>query len=327
MLVYVFAIPIFVFLGVSSTEVARPACCRSTVRASVQFVGTVPARPGSSRRPLAASSATTPRSLTYRLRPRPRQPRHPDRHVEPRTCSARVVAYPGHRDPRAHLSRRSRPLDGRTTKKSEGHALGGEGHLRAHGRPRLRLAVLRATSAWPTKSPSSRSGSTSSCTRCARCACSPAARSATPSRSRACCTSCPRSSAWATPRSTSSRIVTHRLGIPAALVADLAAAEEVSHRVRVRDGSRARGPPPRRRRAADGGRHARRRAPARSRVDHRPRRRRPPAPRRRADPARRARRHRRGARARRRARVACRRRSRRTRRSPTSTAPSTCSSR
>jgi uncharacterized protein with PhoU and TrkA domain len=35
-----------------------------------------------------------------------------------------------------------------------------------------------------------------------------------------------------------SRIVTHRLGIPAALVADLGAAEEVSHRVRVREGSR-----------------------------------------------------------------------------------------
>jgi uncharacterized protein with PhoU and TrkA domain len=34
-----------------------------------------------------------------------------------------------------------------------------------------------------------------------------------------------------------SRIVTHRLGIPAALVADLAAAEEVSHRVRVRPDS------------------------------------------------------------------------------------------
>lgn len=34
-----------------------------------------------------------------------------------------------------------------------------------------------------------------------------------------------------------SRIVTRRLGIPAALVADLASAEEVSHRVRVRDGS------------------------------------------------------------------------------------------
>ena len=30
------------------------------------------------------------------------------------------------------------------------------------------------------------------------------------------------------------RIVTHHLGIPASLVADLAAAEEVSHRVRVR---------------------------------------------------------------------------------------------
>src|SRR5919199_708058 len=34
-----------------------------------------------------------------------------------------------------------------------------------------------------------------------------------------------------------SRIVTHRLGIPRALVADLAEAEEISHRVRVRDGS------------------------------------------------------------------------------------------
>ena len=34
-----------------------------------------------------------------------------------------------------------------------------------------------------------------------------------------------------------SRVVTHRLGIPAALVADLAAAEEVSHRVRAREGS------------------------------------------------------------------------------------------
>jgi uncharacterized protein with PhoU and TrkA domain len=34
-----------------------------------------------------------------------------------------------------------------------------------------------------------------------------------------------------------SRIVTHRLGIPAALVADLAQAEEVSHRVRVREES------------------------------------------------------------------------------------------
>src|SRR3954462_6124196 len=34
-----------------------------------------------------------------------------------------------------------------------------------------------------------------------------------------------------------SRIVSHRLGIPRALVADLSAAEEISHRVRVRDGS------------------------------------------------------------------------------------------
>src|SRR3954454_9254310 len=35
-----------------------------------------------------------------------------------------------------------------------------------------------------------------------------------------------------------SRVVTHRLGIPAALVADLGAAQEVSHRVRVRENSR-----------------------------------------------------------------------------------------
>ena len=89
---------------------------------------------------------------------------------------------------------------------------------------------------------SSRSASTSSSTRCAKSACSPGARSATPSRSPACCTSCPRSNAWATRPSTSVAIVTHRLGIPAALVADLAAAEEVSHRVRVRAGSAARGP-------------------------------------------------------------------------------------
>src|SRR5438270_11643540 len=33
------------------------------------------------------------------------------------------------------------------------------------------------------------------------------------------------------------RIVTHRLGIPRSLVADLSGAEEISHRVRVRDGS------------------------------------------------------------------------------------------
>ena len=87
-----------------------------------------------------------------------------------------------------------------------------------------------------------------------------------------------------------SRVVTHRLGIPAALVADLAAAEEVSHRVRVRDGSQLDGPAPRRGRPADGRRHAHRRVAARPRLDHRSRRRRPHARRRRAHHARRARR-------------------------------------
>ena len=78
-----------------------------------------------------------------------------------------------------------------------------------------------------------------------------------------------------------SRIVTHRLGIPPALVADLAAAEEVSHRVRVRADSALADRSARRRRAADGGRHARRRDPARPGVDHRSRRRRHAAARRR----------------------------------------------
>ena len=124
-----------------------------------------------------------------------------------------------------------------------------------------------------------------------------------------------------------SRIVTHRLGIPPALVADLAAAEEVSHRVRVRAGSA----------LAD-----------RTLEDVEL----PMEVGMRVVALRRGREwlfdpdgddlllpddvlilrgaaggHRRGARARGRARVANRRRSRRTPRSPISTAPSTCSSR
>ena len=123
------------------------------------------------------------------------------------------------------------------------------------------------------------------------------------------------------------RVVTHRLGIPASLVADLAGAEEVSHRVRVRADSALAN------RSLDDVElpieigHARRRDPARPRVAHRSRRRRASPARRRADPARRARRHRRGARARRRARVAPGGRRRGSGASPTSTAPSTCSSR
>ena len=123
------------------------------------------------------------------------------------------------------------------------------------------------------------------------------------------------------------RIVTHRLGIPRELVADLSNAEEVSHRVLVREGSHlARRPlaalelP-----TATGMRvMAIRRGP---RLDHRRRRRRRARPRRRAVP--------RGspagiARLRElagRARSGSRRSRPRTGRSPTSTAPSTCSSR
>ena len=70
------------------------------------------------------------------------------------------------------------------------------------------------------------------------------------------------------------RIVTHRLGIPAALVADLAAAEEVSHRVRVRDDSALAHRSLADVELPDRGRHARRRDPPRQGVDHRSRRRR-----------------------------------------------------
>ena len=82
------------------------------------------------------------------------------------------------------------------------------------------------------------------------------------------------------------RIVTHRLGIPAALVADLAAAEEVSHRVRVRPDALLAHRSLADVRLPDRGRHARRRHPAGQGVDDRPRRRRHAVARRRADPAR-----------------------------------------
>ena len=122
-----------------------------------------------------------------------------------------------------------------------------------------------------------------------------------------------------------SRIVTHRLGIPAALVADLAAAEEVSHRVRVRADSALAHRTLADGRAARRGRHAGGRDPARQGLDDRPRRRRHAAARRRAHPARARRRHRRAARAGRRARVApAGHRSTTPRCPPTSTAPSTC---
>ena len=89
------------------------------------------------------------------------------------------------------------------------------------------------------------------------------------------------------------RIVTHRLGIPRALVADLSTAEEVSHRVRVREGS-PHGPPAAADARAAGRRPgmrvvAIRRGPG---LDHRRRRRRDLRARRRAVPAGFARRHR-----------------------------------
>jgi hypothetical protein len=74
------------------------------------------------------------------------------------------------------------------------------------------------------------------------------------------------------------RIVTHRLGIPRELVADLSDAEEVSHRVLVREGSHM-ATAPRRPGAAGADRHAGHGHPPGPRVDHRGRRRRHAAPR------------------------------------------------
>ena len=220
-----------------------------------------------------------------------------------------------------------RPLDGtrRPTPQSQGHALGGERHLRAHGRPGVRRPLLRRR-ADGRRGPRARGAARrTSRTRCARCACSPPARRATPRRCRACCTCSRRSSAWATPPSTS----------PASSPTGSASPPRWSPT----------SPPPRRSRTgcacgptallahrsladaqpADRGRDARRRHPARQGLDDRPRRRRHAAARRRADPARARGRHRRAARARRRARVAPAGHRRRSRRSPpTSTAPSTC---
>ncbi len=79
-------------------------------------------------------------------------------------------------------------------------------------------------------------------------------------------------------------IVTHRLGIPPALVADLAAAEEISHRVRVTARQRTRAAIARRCAVTDRSRDACGRDPARQRLALRPRRRRDVAARRRPDP-------------------------------------------
>ena len=123
------------------------------------------------------------------------------------------------------------------------------------------------------------------------------------------------------------RIVTHRLGIPRELVADLSNAEEVSHRVRVRENSHLARRPLSDLELPVADRHARRRHPAGPGVDHRRRRRRwsarratccSCAARRPASTGCGSWRRRRGGSHRRRPRTAA---------SPTSTAPSTSSSR
>ena len=206
--------------------------------------------------------------------------------------------------PSTRLSSRRTDATRRSTPQSQGHALGGEGHLRAHGRPRLRRPVLRRRRAWPTRSHELEER-LDDLAHAMREVCVLAARSPRDAEEMSSVlhvlSAIERMGNAAVDIA---RIVTHRLGIPAALVADLAAAEEVSHRVRVRDDS-----PLAHRSLADvelpdRGRHARRRDPARQGVDDRPRRRRHAAARRRAHPARSARGHRRAARARRRARVA-----------------------
>ena len=144
-------------------------------------------------------------------------------------------------------------------------------------------ALFFADEPWPTKCSSSRSGSRTRA-RDARSVCARGPLHATPNRCRACCTSCRPSNAWGTPRSTSPRIVTHQLGIPPRSSPTSPPRDEISHGSGYAP-TPVGGPLARRRRASGGDRDARRRDPARPRMDHRPRRRRGGAPRRRADPA------------------------------------------
>ncbi len=123
------------------------------------------------------------------------------------------------------------------TTEPQGHALGGQGHLRAHGRPGVRRALLLRR-AHGRRGRRARGAPERPRARDARDL--RARRRARP-RSRGDVERAPRhrrrSSGWRTPPSTCRASCRHRLGIPAALVADLAAAEEVSHRVRVREDS------------------------------------------------------------------------------------------
>ena len=97
MLVYVYAIPVFVFLGLSSTIAAHIVGKASPgARADA---GREPDR-GIPRHDRGGRRRVLRRRRDLPVRPRPRQPRHPARDVEPRP-PRRAVAYPGDRAPRA----------------------------------------------------------------------------------------------------------------------------------------------------------------------------------------------------------------------------------
>ena len=122
-------------------------------------------------------------------------------------------------------------------RKSPMDVVGGEGHLRARWWTWPMRPCSSTTRACARRSRSSRSGSTTSSRTCGSSASSPCGDRRRPSRWRRC-------SRWSSAIEgignaaiDITRIVTHRLGIPGELIADLSNAEEVSHRVWIREGS------------------------------------------------------------------------------------------
>ena len=108
LLVYVYAVPVFLLLGLSADLASFVAGLDSP--GSLQMV-LVSLLGGLLRDDRGGLRRLLRRGRDPPARARPRQPRRPDRHVEPGPAR-RALAYPGHRDPRDHLNPRNRPLDG-----------------------------------------------------------------------------------------------------------------------------------------------------------------------------------------------------------------------
>ena len=324
MLIYVYAVPVFVFLGLTSTIVAHIVGKASPGAIDMLGVSLI-----------AGFFATTSAVIIGYLRShrdvsvrsRPRQPRDPDRDLEPRPLG-RGVAYPGHRHPRARLS----PEDGCTRDEMDERprnlkAMLSEAKDTSELMVDLGYAALFFGDTRMADEIVELEERLTELLHEMREVCVLAGRSKRDAEQM-----CERAARRVGHRADGQRRGRH-LAYRHAPPRHPGRARRRPRRCRgsVAPGTRARRLHAResftrRRRAPDGSRHARRRNPAWARLDHRSRRRRAAPARRRADPAGRARRHRRAARARRRAEMAAGRDRARIPRSPTSTAQSTCSS-